>query len=76
MQVVDVLDETEMVQDRGSVIVLHMVKGHGVLWMELNPDWHGKAPNEQQAAIAIAELKGEIDAEESTRRFEALEGSK
>jgi transketolase len=75
-QILDALDEAEMVADRGSVIVSHTVKGHGVSWMELNPDWHGKAPNEQQAEIAIAELKGEIDAAESTRRFEALEGSK
>jgi len=75
-QVLDALDEAEMVRDRGSVIVSHTVKGKGVSWMELNPDWHGKAPNEQQAEIAIAEIRGEIDAAESTRRYEALEGSK
>ena len=73
-QILDALDEAEMVRDRATVIVSHTVKGKGVSWMELNPDWHGKAPNEQQAAIAIAELKGEIDAEESRRRYEALEG--
>ena len=73
-QILDALDEAEMVRDRGTVIVAHTVKGKGVSWMELNPDWHGKAPNEEQAAIAIAELKGEISAEESRRRFEALEG--
>jgi len=75
-QVLDALEEAEMVRDRGSVIVAHTVKGKGVSWMELNPDWHGKAPNEQQAEIALAEIRGEIDAAESTRRFEALEGSK
>jgi transketolase len=75
-QVLDALDEAEMVRDRGSVIVAHTVKGKGVSWMELNPDWHGKAPDEQQAEIALAELRGEIDGEESKRRFEALEGSK
>jgi transketolase len=74
--VVDALDEAEMVRDRGSVIVSHTVKGKGVSWMELNPDWHGKAPDEQQAEIAIAEIRGEIDAAESTKRYEALEGSK
>jgi transketolase len=75
-QVIDALDEAEMVRDRGTAIIAHTVKGKGVSWMELNPDWHGKAPNEQQAEIAIAELRGEIDAEESRRRYEALEGSK
>ena len=73
-QILDALDEAEMVSDRGTVIVAHTVKGKGVSWMELNPDWHGKAPNEQQAEIAIAELKGEISADESQRRYEALEG--
>jgi hypothetical protein len=48
------------------------VKGKGVSWMELNPDWHGKAPSEEEGEIAIAELEGRIDAEESKRRFEAL----
>ena len=42
--------------------------------MELNPDWHGKAPNEEQAEIALAEIRGDIDGEESTRRYEELEG--
>ncbi len=73
-QVLDALDEAEMVRDRGSVIVSHTVKGKGVSWMELNPDWHGKAPNEQQAEIALAEIRGEIDPAESTRRYEELEG--
>ncbi len=73
-QVLDALDEAETVRERGTVIVAHTVKGKGVSWMELNPDWHGKAPSEEQGAIAIAQLKGEIDGDESRRRFEALEG--
>ena len=47
-------------------------KGKGASWMELNPDWHGKAPAKEEGEIAIAELEGRIDAEESKRRFEAL----
>jgi transketolase len=75
-QILDALDEAENVHDRGTAIVAHTVKGKGVSWMELNADWHGKAPSSEQAQIAIAELKGEIDADESRRRYEALEGSK
>ncbi len=60
------------VKDRATMIVSHTIKGKGVSWMELNADWHGKAPTEEQGQIAIAELSGEIDAEESRRRFEAL----
>jgi transketolase len=69
-QVLDSLDGARAERERATVIVAHTIKGKGVSWMELNADWHGKAPNEQQAQIAIAELKGEIDAEESRRRFE------
>ena len=72
-QVLEALDEAETVTDRPTLILSHTVKGKGVSWMELNPDWHGKAPSEEQGEIAIAELEGRIDAEESKRRFEVLE---
>ena len=41
---------------RPTAIVSRTVKGKGVSWMELNPDWHGKAPNAEQAEEAIAEI--------------------
>ena len=71
-QVLDALDEAETVTDRPTVIVSHTIKGKGVSWMELNPDWHGKAPSREEGEIAVAELEGRIDAEESKRRFEDL----
>jgi len=71
-QVLDALDEADDARDRPTMIVSHTVKGKGVSWMELNPDWHGKAPDEKQAALAIEELEGKITAEESRERFEAL----
>jgi transketolase len=71
-QVLDALDEADEARDRPTMIVSHTVKGKGVSWMELNPDWHGKAPDEKQAALAIEEIEGKITAEESRKRFEAL----
>jgi transketolase len=71
-QVLDALDQADDARDRPTMIVSHTVKGKGVSWMELNPDWHGKAPDEEQAALAIEELEGKITAEESRERFEAL----
>jgi transketolase len=71
-QVVDALDKAESVTDRATLILSHTIKGKGVSWMELNPDWHGKAPSKEEGDIAIAELEGRIDAEESKRRFEEL----
>jgi transketolase len=71
-QVLDALEEADTVTDRAVLILSHTVKGKGVSWMELNPDWHGKAPSKEEGDIAIAELEGRIDADESKRRFEAL----
>ena len=40
-----------------TAILLKTTKGKGVSYMENNVDWHGKAPNDEQYAIAVAELK-------------------
>jgi transketolase len=56
-QVLDALDEADMVGDRPALIVSHTIKGRGVSWMELNPDWHGKAPDAEQLAQALEELR-------------------
>lgn len=37
-------------------VVCRTVKGKGVSFMEGEADWHGKAPNREQAAAALAEL--------------------
>jgi transketolase len=58
-QILDALDEAELVTGRPTVIVAHTVKGKGVSWMELDPGWHGKAPNQEQAERALTELRGE-----------------
>jgi transketolase len=57
-QILDALDEAELVTGRPTVIVSHTVKGKGVSWMELNPAWHGKAPEGEKAEQALAELRG------------------
>lgn len=41
-----------------TLIISRTVKGKGVAWMELSPDWHGKAPNAEQGERAIAEILG------------------
>lgn len=42
---------------RPHVLVADTVKGKGVSFMENQAGWHGKAPNAEQAAQAIAELE-------------------
>ena len=39
-----------------TCIVLHSVKGKGVSFMENVADWHGKAPNDDEYAVAMADL--------------------
>ena len=58
-EILDALDEAELVTGRPSLIVSRTVKGKGVSWMELDPSWHGKAPDGEKAERALAELRGE-----------------
>lgn len=43
-------------KDQPSVIIARTIKGKGISFMENEVDWHGKAPNQEQAARALAEL--------------------
>jgi transketolase len=56
-EILDALDEAELVAARPTLIVAHTIKGKGVSWMELNPSWHGKAPDQTKAEEALAELR-------------------
>ncbi len=56
--VLDAMHEAMATTGKPTAIVSKTIKGKGVSWMELNPDWHGKAPNAEQAEQAIAEILG------------------
>ena len=40
-----------------TVIIAHSTKGKGVSFMENSCGWHGKAPNDEEYAIAMADLE-------------------
>ena len=40
-----------------TCIILHSVKGKGVSFMENQFGWHGKAPNDEEFAVAMADLE-------------------
>ena len=42
--------------DGPVVIIAETVKGKGVSFMENKTAWHGKAPNEEQYKLAMAEV--------------------
>ena len=53
------LDAARECKGKPTVIVAKTNKGRGVSFMEDNPGWHGKAPSEDEAKQAVAELGGE-----------------
>lgn len=56
--VVTALRAATLITGKPVCIVAHTVKGKGVSFMENQAGWHGKAPNDEQAKAALAELKG------------------
>jgi transketolase len=55
-QVVAALEASRAVVGQPAMILAHTVKGKGVSFMENSPLWHGTAPDDQQAAQALAEI--------------------
>lgn len=49
-------DDAKAVKGQPSAIVMKTVKGRGVSYMENQAGWHGKAPNDEEYAIAMEEL--------------------
>ena len=49
--------EARQVKSMPVCIVLHSLKGKGVSYMENSIDWHGKAPNDEEYAVAMADLE-------------------
>ncbi len=49
--------EARTVKGKPTAIVAKTVKGKGVSFMENRVNWHGAAPNDEQCAAALAELK-------------------
>lgn len=51
------LKEARKVKGMPTCIILHSIKGKGVSFMENNADWHGKAPNDEEFKVAMADLE-------------------
>ena len=55
-QIEDAFAKAKACTDRPTAIIAKTVKGKGVSFMENQASWHGKAPNDEQFATAMAEL--------------------
>ncbi|MEI6477842.1 MAG: transketolase [bacterium] len=66
-QIIEACDQAKAVADRPTMIIAHTIPGKGVDYMEYDFHWHGappgisdiagSPPKEQQAKIALAELR-------------------
>lgn len=50
-------DEAKTVKEMPTAIIARTVKGKGVSFMEGQVGWHGKAPNDEEYKIAMADLE-------------------
>jgi transketolase len=65
-QIIDACNEAKAIYEKPTVIICHTIPGKGVDFMEYTYEWHGKAPNADEAKKALAELRtlgGKIQSE-------------
>ena len=56
-QIAAAFAEARATKGMPTAIIAHTVKGKGVSFMENQVGWHGKAPNDEEYAIAMADLE-------------------
>lgn len=61
-QIAAAFAEARNTKGQPTSIIAHTVKGKGVSFMENQVGWHGKAPNDEEYAIAMEDLKKEGEA--------------
>lgn len=54
--IVETLTKAKSICDFPTVVIADTIKGKGVSFMENNPEWHGKAPDNAQYERAMTEL--------------------
>jgi len=55
-EVIDACHRAKAIYERPTAIICHTIPGFGVSFMENDPAWHGKPPNQEQAAEALKQL--------------------
>ena len=56
-QIRNAFEEAKQTKGMPTAIIAKTVKGKGVSFMENQAGWHGKAPNDEEFAIAMADLE-------------------
>ena len=55
--IIDACREARSVLEKPTMIIAHTTPGKGVDFMEGKFEWHGKAPNKEEAKLALHELR-------------------
>ncbi|HTH93081.1 MAG TPA: transketolase [Candidatus Paceibacterota bacterium] len=55
--IIDAVHQAKAVFEKPSVIIARTIPGKGVREFERRFEWHGKAPNKEEAAMALEELR-------------------
>ncbi len=55
--IIDAVHQAKAVFEKPSVIIARTIPGKGVKEFERKFEWHGKAPNKEEASIALNELR-------------------
>jgi transketolase len=55
-EIFEAVEKAKKETENPTVIVANTVFGRGVSFMEGNPDWHARAPNEEEYKLAMREL--------------------
>lgn len=56
-EVINACNKARSIYENPTVIIAHTIPGKGVDFMESNPNWHAKAPNDEQAKMALKEIR-------------------
>lgn len=58
-EILDAVEGAKQEHNKLVVIIANTIFGKGISFMEGNPDWHAKAPNEEEFKKAMEELENE-----------------
>lgn len=64
-QIEDAFAKARATKGQPTAIVMHTIKGKGVSFMENKASWHGTAPNDEQYAQAMQELRDTLSSLEA-----------
>lgn len=56
-EIIDAVQKADSIFENPTVIIAHTIPGKGVDFMEWKYEWHGKPPNQEQAELALKQLR-------------------